>query len=85
MPPALDWHTRTVDATHQLVVHSDALHSIDGLENAGWKYVPAIVYEPLPVLTPLLGRICDIAGASKLKTLTPVAANQVLMETNADS
>jgi hypothetical protein len=83
--PSLDWHKRTVDATHALVLHSDALHSMLGLENAAWKYVPVIVYEPLPVRTPLLARTCDIAGASKLNRPAPVAPIELPMETNAES
>jgi hypothetical protein len=64
--PAFDWHKRTVDATHALVLHTEALHSMVGLENAASKFAPitSSVCTLPAVHAPLEGKAWVSTGAS---------------------
>ncbi len=74
--PAFDWHKRTVDATHALVLHTEALHSMVGLENAASKFAPitSSVCTLPAVHAPLEGKAWVSTGASKENTKAAVAA-----------
>ena len=74
--PAFDWHKRTVDATHALVLHTEALHSMVGLANAASKFAPitSSVCTVPDVHAPLEGKAWVSTGASKENTKAAVAA-----------